>query len=165
MEQGSGVEAPLFSARLDPHRSMTVRGSAIVIGAYALLSALFSLPFFLIGAWPIVGFLGLDVLLLFLAFRFSFRSARAYEQVVLSSIELMFARVSARGARREWRFNPIWVRLERVEDAEFGMRRLAIASRGERVEIGAFLGPEQKAALATDLSRALAEARRGPRYS
>jgi uncharacterized membrane protein len=165
MEQGFGVEAPLFSARLDPHRSMSVRGSAIVIGAYALLSALFSLPFFLIGAWPIVGFLGLDVLLLFLAFRFSFRSARAYEQVVLSSIELMFARVSARGARREWRFNPIWVRLERVEDEEFGMRQLAIASRGERVEIGAFLGPEQKAALATDLSRALAEARRGPRYS
>jgi len=165
MEHGSGVEAPLFSARLDPHRSMTVRGSAIVIGAYALLSALFSLPFFLIGAWPIVGFLGLDVLLLFLAFRFSFRSARAYEQVVLSSIELMFARVSARGARREWRFNPIWVRLERVEDADYGMRQLAIASRGERVEIGAFLGPEQKAALATDLSRALAEARRGPRYS
>jgi uncharacterized membrane protein len=165
MVHGSGVDAPLFSARLDPHRSMTVRGSAIVIGAYALLSALFSLPFFLIGAWPIVGFLGLDVLLLFLAFRFSFRSARAYEQVVLSSIELMFARVSARGARREWRFNPIWVRLERVEDEEYGMRQLAIASRGERVEIGAFLGPEQKEALATDLSRALAEARRGPRYS
>ncbi|HEY8138842.1 MAG TPA: DUF2244 domain-containing protein, partial [Methylocystis sp.] len=36
--------------------------------------------------------------------------------------------------------------------------------RGQSVEVGAFLGPEQKAALARDLARALADARRGPRF-
>ena len=165
MEQGSGVEAPLFSARLDPHRSMTVRGSAIVIGAYALLSALFSLPFFLIGAWPIVGFLGLDVALLYFAFRANFRAAKAYEHFRLTYFELQFARVSAAGLKREWRFAPAWVRLERVEHEEFGVQRLSLHNRGRRWDIAKFLGPDQKAEFATRFTSALAEARRGPRYS
>jgi uncharacterized membrane protein len=126
-------------------------------------SALFSLPFYLMGAWPIVGFMGLDVLALYIAFRASYRSARAYEELRLTSLELFFARISARGARREWRFNPSWVRFERVEHEEFGTQRLALVSRGRSVEVGAFLGPDQKAELASRFSRALALARRGPR--
>src|ERR1019366_7296121 len=75
--------------------------------------SLFSLPFYLAGAWPIVGFLGLDVAALWFAFRLSFRAARAYEDYRLTYLELEFTRVSAHGARREWRFNPAWVMLER----------------------------------------------------
>jgi uncharacterized membrane protein len=158
-------EVLLYAAKLTPHRSLTQRGFAILMGVYAGVSLIVSLPFYLVGAWPIVGFMGLDVLLLFLALRASFRSARAYEQLALSSLELMFARVSARGARREWRFNPLWVKLERIEHEEFGTQRLDLISRGRGVEVGKFLGPDQKAQLAADLSRALAEARRGPRFS
>ncbi len=129
------------------------------------ISTLYSLPFYLMGAWPVVGFLGLDVLLLYIAFRANFRAARAYELLRLTPLELLFARISPRGARREWRFNPVWVRFERVEHEEFGTQRLALVSRGDSVEVGSFLGPEQKAALATSFSAALAEARRGPRFS
>jgi uncharacterized membrane protein len=78
--------------------------------------------------------------------------------------ELLFARVSARGARREWRFNPAWVRVERVDHEEFGPQRLSLLSRGRRWEIARFLGPDQKAEFAATLSQALAEARRGPRF-
>jgi uncharacterized membrane protein len=164
-EPSQAYEAPLFDVRLNPHRSLGRRGfRALMIATFAG-SALVSLPFYLMGAWPVVGFMGLDVLALYLAFCANFRSARAYEELRLTSLELLFARVSRRGARREWRFNPSWVRFERLDHEEFGTQRLSLISGGRRFEVGAFLGPDQKADLATRFSRALAQARRGPRFS
>jgi uncharacterized membrane protein len=158
-------ETPILAIRLTPYRSLGPSGVRILLGAVFVASALFSLPFYLMGAWPIVGFLGLDVAALYIAFRLNFRAARAYEDYHLTYFELLFARVSARGARREWRFNPIWVRLERVDHEEFGPQRLSLLSRGRRWEIARFLGPDQKAEFATTLTQALAEARCGPRYT
>jgi uncharacterized membrane protein len=157
-------EAPLFDVRLNPHRSLGRGGFRNFMLATFALSALVSLPFYLMGAWPVVGFMGLDVLGLYVAFRLNFRSARAYEELRLTPLELLFARVNAHGARREWRFNPAWVRFERIEHEEFGTQRLSLVSRGRSLEVGAFLGPDQKAELAAKFSRALAEARRGPRF-
>ncbi len=158
-------EAPILAVRLTPHRSLDPAAVRVLMAATFVVSAIFSLPFYLIGAWPIVGFLGLDVALLYFAFRASFRAARAYEDFRLTYFELLFARVSARGARREWRFNPSWVRIERIDHQEFGPQRLSLLSRGRRWEVAKFLGPDQKAEFATTLTEALAEARRGPRFS
>jgi uncharacterized membrane protein len=158
-------ERRIFSARLTPHRSLSrsnFRLLLIVVGAAGLFTAL---PFVILGAWPVAGFMGLDVALIYFAFRANFRDARAYEDVTLTPLELHLAKVSAKGARADWRFNPSWVRLEREEDEEFGLQRLTVASRGARIEIAHYLGPDDKARFATELSRALAEARRGPRYN
>jgi uncharacterized membrane protein len=164
-ELSQAYEAPLFDARLNPHRSLGPAAFRNLMWATFAFSAAVSLPFYLMGAWPVVGFMGLDVLALYVAFRANFRSARAYEELRLTPLELLFARVSMRGARREWRFNPSWVRFVRVEHEEFGTQRLSLISQGRSLEVGAFLGPDQKAELATKFSRALAEARRGPRFS
>ncbi|MGD0561695.1 MAG: DUF2244 domain-containing protein [Roseiarcus sp.] len=158
-------ESPILAVRLTPHRSLDPAAVRILMAATFAVSAVVSLPFYLIGAWPIVGFFGLDVALLYLAFRANFRAARAYEDFHLTYFQLLFARVSARGARREWRFNPAWVRIERVDHQEFGPQRLSLLSRGRRWEVAKFLGPDQKAEFATTLAEALAEARRGPRFS
>jgi uncharacterized membrane protein len=157
-------DAPILKVRLSPHRSLDPKGVRALMIATFVVSAVFSLPFYLMGAWPIIGFLGLDVALLYVAFRANFRAARAYEDFRLTYFELLFARVSARGARREWRFNPAWVRVERIDHEEFGPQRLSLLSRGRRWEIARFLGPDQKAEFAATLSHALAEARRGPRF-
>ncbi len=137
----------------------------MLMAATFAVSAVFSLPFYLVGAWPIVGFLGLDVALLYFAFRANFRAARAYEDFRLTYFELMFVRGNARGARREWRFNPARVRLERVDCLEFGPQRLSLVSRGRRWDVARFVGPDQKAEFAATLAAGLAEARRGPRFS
>ena len=155
-------DAPILDVRLHPHRSLRASGFRRLMALTFAASALISLPFYLVGAWPVVGFLGLDLLLLYVAFRANFRAARAYEDLRLTTLELLFARVNARGARREWRFNPAWVRFERVDHPEFGAQRLALVSKGRALEVGRFLGPEQKAAFAARFSRALALARRGP---
>ena len=158
-------EAPLFEDVLTPHRSLGRMGFRVLMAATCGLGALVTIPFFLLRAWPIVGFMGLDVAAVYLAFRLNFRAARAHEHFRLTYFELMFAKVSARGARREWRLAPAWVRLEREDDEEFGPQRLTLHSRGRSWRIAQGVGPERKAEFAGALTRGLVEARRGPRYS
>ena len=105
------------------------------MAATFVATALFSLPFYLMGAWPIVGFLGLDVAALYWAFRMNYRAARAYEDIRLSYFELEFARVSSKGAERRWLFSPAFVRFERIDHEEFGPQRLSIVSRGRRWDV------------------------------
>jgi uncharacterized membrane protein len=124
-----------------------------------------SVPFYLLGAWPIVGFLGFDILAVFLAFHLNYRSAQSCERFRLTYFELTFERVSLAGARREWRFAPNWVRLERIDDEDYGPQSLTLISRGRSWRIGRHVGPDRKAEFADGLARALVEARRGPRYS
>ncbi|WP_159729151.1 DUF2244 domain-containing protein [Methylosinus sp. Ce-a6] len=155
----------IYQARLIPHRSMTPRQAHLFILLFGAGTCVLSLPFFILGAWPVIGFMGLDVLALYVAFRVSFRSAEAFESLRLTPFELAIVKASPYGARQERRFDTYWLRLEAETDEEFGTQRVLLVSRGERVEIGAFLAPEQKAALAAELSRALAEAKRGPFHS
>jgi uncharacterized membrane protein len=157
--------ARLFSARLTPHRSLTRRNFHILMVFFGGASLVSSLPFVLLGAWPVAGFMGLDLVILYFAFLANFRAARAYEDVEITFFELLLAKVSAKGQRSEWRFNPAFVRLEQEKDEELGLLRLALVSRGTAVEIASFLGPNDKADFAASLSRALAEAKRGPVYA
>jgi uncharacterized membrane protein len=109
-------------------------------------------------------FLALTWLGLVLAFNRNARDALAYEDIALSALELHYARVNPSGRRRDWRFNPLWVRLAVERHSEFGVERLDLFSREKRVQVGAFLGRGEKTRLAEDLSAALAQARRGPRF-
>lgn len=156
---------PLLDARLTSHRSLDARGRARLLWFFAMGSAAVSLPFYFMGAWPVIGFYGLDVLALWWALKINARSARAYEEVRVTPIELALTQVDDAGARREWRFNPFWSRLSRREDEEFGLLHLFVAHRGQSVEIARVLGPGEKADFADALAAALAQARRGPDYS
>lgn len=144
---------------------MTVAQVRVLLLVVAAGGMVTSLPFVVIGAWPVAGFFGLDVLMVYLAFRASFRAARAYEDISVTPLELQLQKVSLKGVSREWRFNPVWVRLHRQEHEEFGTQRLALVSRGDQVEVAAFLGPDAKTEFADRLGAALGEARRGIRYS
>ena len=155
----------LFATRIHPHRSMTRGQVRLMLAIVGCTSAVATMPFVLMGAWPVAGFMGLDVLVLYLAFRASFRSARAYEDVSVTVVDLSLAKVDPRGARAEWHFNPSWVRLEQQRHEEFGMLRLDLVSRGRHIEVAGFLGPGEKKVFADRLSHALIEARRGTRYS
>jgi uncharacterized membrane protein len=153
----------VFSARLHPHRSLGRVGYAVLFGLVSAVTLALSVPFYILGAWPVAGFLGLDLLLLWIAFRVSNARARAYEELVLTYVDLMVRRVSHIGRKREWRFNPGWVRIEREEHAEFGTQRILLTEGRRSIEMAAFLGAEEKADFAGALQSALAEARRGPR--
>ena len=156
------AEPTIFSAIITPHRSLGSTGFLVfmlVIGGISFASGML---FLIIGAWPVFGFLGLDVLLIYWAFRANFRAARAYEEVTVTASELTVRKVSHRGGVREWTLNPVWVRLDRIVHEEFGIERLFLVSHGRRLSIAGFLGPDEKASFARALSTALGEAKRGP---
>ena len=155
------LEPTLYSAVLTPHRSLNRVGFWILIGAYGAVSFIAGIAFLLMGAWPVFGFFGLDVLLLYWAFRLNYRHARAYEEVKVTPSALTLRQVSHRGRAREWVLNPLWVRLDKVVHEEFGIERLSLVSRGKELAIASFLGPEEKASFAKALGHALAEAKRG----
>ena len=155
-------DATIFAAVLTPHRSLSPTGFLIFMLVLGGLSFISGMVFLMAGAWPIFGFFGLDVLLVYWAFRINYRAAYAYEEVTVTASELRLRKVSHHGRVREWTLNPLWVRLDRDEHAEFGIERLYLVSRGARLPIGSFLGPDEKASFAQALSAALGEARRGP---
>ncbi len=156
------AEPAIFSAVITPHRSLGSTGFLILMLAIGGLSFVSGMVFLLLGAWPIFGFLGLDVLLIYIAFRANFRAARAYEEVVVTSSELTLRKVNPKGQVRQWTLNPLWVRLERIVHEEFGIERLFLVSRGRRLSIASCLSPDEKASFAKALSSALGEAKRGP---
>jgi uncharacterized membrane protein len=155
-------EPTIFSAVLTPHRSLSRGGFIVLMLVLGGISLATGIVFLLAGAWPVFGFCGLDVLLVYLAFKVSYRSARAYEQVTVTPSELTVRKVSHHGRISEWTLNPLWVRLDRVVHAEFGIERLFLVSHGRRLAIAGFLGPDEKASFALALSAALGEAKRGP---
>jgi uncharacterized membrane protein len=155
-------EPTLFSAVLTPHRSLGRTGFIVVMCLIGGISFAAGLVFFIAGAWPVMGFFGLDVLLVYIAFKVSYRSAAAYEQVTMTASTLTVRKVSHRGKVAEWTLNPVWVRLQREGHEEFGIERLFLVSHGRRLPVATFLGPNEKASFADALSAALGEARRGP---
>src|ERR1051326_6878229 len=125
-------EPTLFSAVLTPHRSLGPAGFLALMTLLSGASFVAGLVFYLIRAWAIAGFLGLDVVLVYLAFRANYRAATAYEAVTMTPSELRVRKVSHRGAVAEWKLNPVWVRLDRHAHEEFGIERLFLVSHGDR---------------------------------
>ena len=158
-------EPKLFSALLTPHRSLSRNGFLVLMTFVIAISFAAGLVFLLMGAWPVFGFFGLDILVIYWAFRINFRHARASEEITVTPSELLVRRTSHRGHVVEWAFNPLWVRLDQRGDAEFGIERLYLVSRGRRVSIGSFLGPDEKASFAKALMAALQTAKRGITYN
>jgi uncharacterized membrane protein len=155
----------LFSALLTPHRSLNRTGFLVLMAFLSVVSFSAGIAFLLMGAWPVFGFFGLDVLAVYWAFRVHFRRGRATEQISVTPFELRVRRVSHRGHVVEWVFNPLWVQLDRKTHAEFGIEKLYLVSKGRRVSIASFLGADEKARFANALTAALQAARRGPTYN
>jgi uncharacterized membrane protein len=157
-----GADPTIFSAVLTPHRSLGPTGFVVFMIVLGGCSFAAGMVFLLAGAWPVFGFFGLDVLLVYLAFRANYRAARAYEEVHITASELVVRKVSHHGRVRQWILNPLWVRLDHDRHAEFGIERLFLISQGRRLPIAGFLAPQEKESFAVALAAALGEARRGP---
>src|SRR6185295_2320064 len=156
------ADPALFSALLTPHRSLGGVGFLVLMAALAGISFAGGIVFYIIGAWPVIGFLGVDVLLVYWAFRVNYLAAAAYEEITVTACELRVKKVSHRGEVAEWSLNPVWVRLDRITHEEYGLLHLFLVSRGRRLAVAGFLGPAEKETFANALSIAISEAKRGP---
>lgn len=150
------AETDVFFERvLLPHRSLPRPGFHLLMLLLGLVSLAASIGFWAIGAWPVVGFFGLDVLLLYLAFRLSYRSARQREVLRLAGDDFTVERVGIYGERRLWRFQPFWLRVI-LEEHPDESNRLLLASHGRSLVIADFLGAPMRRELAEALRTMLA---------
>jgi uncharacterized membrane protein len=144
-----------FEAVLHPYRSLPPRGFAALMAVLGGASIVAGVSFVRAGAWPVIGFFGLDVALVYVAFRASYRSARQHERIRLTETCLTVERVSARGDRRHWQFEPFWLRIV-FEERDEHSNSLTLASHGSALSLGGFLGPAERRSFARTLQDALA---------
>ena len=150
---------PLFAATLRPHRSLSRGGMRFVVAGAAILSSIPAMAFLSLGAWPIVGFLGLDVLLLWWALAATFRDGRLRETITLWPDQLELKRMDAKGHEDLVIFEPDRVKL--VIDRDYNERTTGLHLRTpeEDTVIGAFLSVDEKASFAKVFGSALKRAR------
>jgi uncharacterized membrane protein len=161
---GEDAQPILFQARLMPHKSLSRKGFLLLMGFVSAVSCGAGLAFLLMGAWPVLGFFGLDAAAIWWAFRVHFHRAQAVEEITITHSELRLRRVSPEGHVMQWALNPLWVQLDEEAHQEFGIERLYLRSRGRRISVARFLGADEKASFAKALRLALQAARRGPDY-
>jgi uncharacterized membrane protein len=145
-------DAPaLFEAILEPHRSLSPRGFLILMCAVAMVSFTAGIAFVMVGAWPVFGFIGLDAVLIYVAFKVNFHSAKIYESVKLTEDLFLVERMRPNGQISRWRFQPYWLRVA-MED---GDSRLILSSHGKSVIIGEFLTARERVDFADTLQSEL----------
>jgi uncharacterized membrane protein len=130
----------------------------VLMAAICAISFATGLLFYLIGAWPVVGFMGLDMALIYFAFKLNFRALRVHETVDLTTDALTVTRVEPSGKTQVWTFNPYWVRLK-LEERVGRSTELSLASHGARLVFASFLSDPEREDFAAALGAALSAAR------
>jgi uncharacterized membrane protein len=153
--------APTFDAVIHPYRSLGAEGFRVLFFIVVALNIAGACVAVWIGAWPVMGFFGLDVLAVYVAFRLSYRQARAFERITVDGEALIVERVSAQGERREWRFPSYWVSVW-FEESEGKHGTVTLRSHGRSLEIAGFLSPFEREPFANALRDALYRAKTSP---
>ena len=137
-------QSPIYDIiTLWPHRSLSKRGFTRLLAILCMLAIAIGLGFFLIGAWPVIGFMGLELLVLYAAFRYNYRDGKASEQLLIHDKGLDLIRIAPSGKQERTNFSSHWLRAELVPQK--GRRKiLALRHHHDSHEIGAFLPPAEK---------------------
>jgi uncharacterized membrane protein len=151
-----------FHAVLRPHRSLGPAGFLALMLALGAVSFVTGMVFFVAGAWPVLGFFGLDVALVYVAFRLNYRSGRRYETVDVTRERLTLTHVHPSGRCEQFECNPYWARVKLREWPD-GRTLLSIAAQGREHAFGRLLTDDERRDLASALREALLEARGGVR--
>lgn len=153
------MQTVYLDAVLEPPRSLTERGFNRVMLGLGGLSLLSGLLFLSLGAWPVLGFMGLEVLLLWFVFRASFRSQRARTFVRVTAEAVDLRKVDGWGRERRTRVAAHFARVEFDRQAE-GPYALRLAASARSYVVGEFLTPRERETFARRLSQAISDARR-----
>jgi uncharacterized membrane protein len=158
MQEGGAPAARGFRAVLTPHRSLSPRGFIILMSFIGIVSFVAGMSFLAMGAWPVMGFFGLDAVMIYGAFKLNYRAGRRFEVVEITPADLKLTRVHPNGKREEIALNPYWAR-PHLAERDDGANRLYLRSHGQHYALGSFLTDDERRDLAGALNRALNDLR------
>ena len=159
--EASNTGDHIITIKLWPYRSLSLQGFKIVMTALSLAIFSLGLGFCLLGAWPVIGFLGAEIGLVWFAFRFNYRAGQLIEEITISPISVIITRTDWRGRHTKQILDSAWIKAELVPK-KARRRKLFLRHHSELLEIGAFLPPAEKPSLASALNNALAQAKLTP---
>jgi uncharacterized membrane protein len=151
-------ETIYLDAVLTPNRSLSERGFAIGMAIVAVVFFLTGLMFWSMGAVPILGFFGLDMFAIWLAFRLSFRKLEVQTQVTVTARSIRLHHRDAKGRIREAEVPSAFARVE-LDEPVTTNSWLRIEHGRKAWVIGRFLTPDERKAFAGALRKALKDAR------
>ena len=149
-----------FHALLYPNRSLSRDGFVRVLAVVVAVNVFNAAVYLNVGAWPVAFFCGIDVLVVWLAFRISYAQARRHERVMMTDDALWVSRVLPSGHETRWKLSPHWARvtIDRPVEHETQLR---ITQGGKTLIVGSFLSPKERGELADALDAALTALRSG----
>ena len=139
-----------FYTEIRPNQSLNDRTFFWVVGGFGLASFGLGIGFIILGAWPVFGFLGIDILLVYIAFRRNYRASEKYETLNLSSNLLRVEQINSKGNRLSKSFHPYWLVIE-FNEGYLTRDSLYLRSHGKSLEIARFLSADRKKELADQL--------------
>ena len=147
-----------FRFELIAYRSLDETSFMILMSAVLVINLIVGVVFSIAGAWPILAFCGLDVALIFWAFKANYRSGRAAETIDLTPHMLTLTRIHPSGSRERFEFNPYWLRV-RLAQRPDGRNELLLYSHGEGFHFARFLSDDERRDFAESLTGALLASR------
>ena len=145
---------PGFCMELKPNRSGTVQGIHILLGFLLFVFIPTGFIFSMIGAWPVFGFMGAELVLLYVALRLNQRHSGAFERLSLSDDVFTVERFAPDGGYQVWEFQPQWVRID-LDKQSPHRTHLSLNSKGQRLNLGRYLTADEKSEVAAQLRDAL----------
>lgn len=136
-----------------PHRSLSKSGFKLLMAVVILLCLTGGIIFWLLGAWPVFGFFGLDILLIYLAFKINYRSGKVYENLSIVSRKLRIYRKFPSGKLQVWELNPYWAKVVLIKKNNDS--QVLIKSEDKVVSVGSFLNNFAKQNLKKKLSKSI----------
>jgi len=157
-EGSSQVNGILLEASLTPSVASKLSTVRWILSLFGCVCVFVGVTFALIGAQPVLGFMGIEIILLFAVYRFCVRNSRLAEQIILSGRSLLFRRIDRYGNVSITNLEPLWLRVE-IGRARGVLRHIVLASKGRTYNVGVFLTPEEKVVLFNTLQRGLKKLR------
>ena len=148
-------EPVLFEAVCTANQSLGNRGMVVVAALVIVASAAVAALFAALGAWPVIGFAGAEVLLVLGLLSLHRRRGRqALEVLALVGDRLVVRRTDARGRREEVALDAYWARVS-IEERPGTAGRLLLTECRRRVAVGGMPGDAERRELAAMLAEAL----------
>jgi uncharacterized membrane protein len=141
-----------FTITARPNCSLSGKGRWGILVAVAAVSFGIAAGFAWVGAWLVLPFAGLEILLFGLALHVISRSAGDYEYIAINgNCMRLEQRFNNRTTHNE--FQCYWAQVILQSAALGGHCRLFVRSHGKQVEVGRFMSDEQRIELASQLKQ------------
>ena len=144
----------LYEISLYPYRSLNKTGFFILMFSLGFISFVAGIIFMIKGAWPVFGFFGLDVLLVYIFFKINFRSGKKKEILILTKNQLIIEFYNSKKISKTYYLDAHWLQI-RLSKLKNEMSKLKISSKNKSIIIGSFLRYQEKIDVVKSLKKAL----------